>query len=307
MAVLLILVGGFESPASAEQGMVQVVVPGTSDPWLAGMPDSSTASGEDHAPEQSPVLVDSVCMIPGDSLSFEATGGVNYEPGGTLHPPDGHPTYMIDHWGPGVENGISNIYAPTCCLVGVFLDDSQPDGSPAPDSLDFGTMAARDYLSLSPELKQVFFIGDGVTSGAQQQYVIVPTGATRLFLGTMDGYGWWNNEGEFVVLVMSQICSEAGIRAESAEFEVGPAAPNPLRDCTMISFSSAEPGNVTVSIYSVTGQLVTTLADGWTEAGAHKVVWKGTDQAGEPVARGVYLCRIETGTRSATTKVVVLD
>ena len=88
---------------------------------------------------------------------------------------------------------------------------------------------------------------------------------------------------------------------------MGPVAPNPLRDCTTISFSSAEPGKVTVSIYSVTGQLVTTLADGWTEAGDHRVVWNGTDLAGETVARGVYLCRIGTATRTATTKVVVLD
>ena len=41
---------------------------------------------------------------------------------------------------------------------------------------------------LSPQLKQVFLIGDGKTrSGALRRY-LVSVKATRLFLGVMDGY-----------------------------------------------------------------------------------------------------------------------
>jgi hypothetical protein len=49
----------------------------------------------------------------------------------------------------------------------------------------------------------VFFIGDGRTgsgTGAVQQF-IVPAGATRLFLGTVDGFGWNTNSGAFSVQV----------------------------------------------------------------------------------------------------------
>ena len=89
-------------------------------------------------------------------------------------------------------------------LLGVFLDDSQPDLSPAPSELYFGGPAGNvsggiDYLSLVPALKQVFFIGDGLTTGGEKQVVVVPTGATRLFLGTMDGVEWTNNRGSFNV------------------------------------------------------------------------------------------------------------
>ena len=52
---------------------------------------------------------------------------------------------------------------------------------------------------LSPALKQVFFIGDGLTgtgTGTTQTFV-VPAGATRLFLGVSDGVGWFNNSGAF--------------------------------------------------------------------------------------------------------------
>jgi hypothetical protein len=37
--------------------------------------------------------------------------------------------------------------------------------------------------------------------GVEAQNFIIPTGATRLFLGTMDGYGWYNNIGSFGVTV----------------------------------------------------------------------------------------------------------
>jgi hypothetical protein len=84
--------------------------------------------------------------------------------------------------------------------MGLFLGSAQPNLSAAPTALDFSTIGLT-FASLSPELKQPFFIGDGLTgtgSGTVQTF-IVPNDATRLFLGTMDGFGWFNNSGQFVV------------------------------------------------------------------------------------------------------------
>ena len=56
---------------------------------------------------------------------------------------------------------------------------------------------------MSPLLKQIFFIGDGLTgngTGDIQQF-IAPTGATRLFLNATDGFGWANNGGSHDVAV----------------------------------------------------------------------------------------------------------
>jgi hypothetical protein len=85
----------------------------------------------------------------------------------------------------------------------VFLDNDRPDLSPPTTTLNFESIGLN-FISLSPELKQVFFIGDGLTGtgdGAIQDFEI-PAGATRLFLGTMDGYGWYNNIGSFEVEVV---------------------------------------------------------------------------------------------------------
>jgi hypothetical protein len=176
-------------------------VPGTSDPWLAGTSDGTPASYQDTAPDQSPVLFSEFALTAGSWLTFSARGSVDFCSGCTnpASTPDGG--YMISH-APGAENGISDIVAPVNSLVGVFFGASVL-GS-APGALDFGTTGlGTDFSSLSPELQQVFFIGDGLTgtgSGGVQQF-LVPTGATRLYLGTMDGFGWWNNTGSLDVSV----------------------------------------------------------------------------------------------------------
>jgi hypothetical protein len=75
-------------------------------------------------------------------------------------------------------------------LSGVFLDDNDPISLIAPSRLDFSSTAiGRSFSSLAPELQQTFYVGDGLTgegSGSMQSF-LVPDGATRLFLGIVDG------------------------------------------------------------------------------------------------------------------------
>lgn len=184
-------------------------VPGTADPWLAGMPNGSSASYGDFAPEYSPVLVDDLLFRPGDALQFAAEGRVgnshfvSYYP---TYPPDGgaiNGSDYSDHYN-GAENGISNVRAPINSLVGVFLDDSLPSSFPAPATLNFGSgnvPGGLNYEQVQPLLRQIFFLGDGLTSDGTRQSVIVPDGATRLFLGTLDGFYWFDNLGRFDVRV----------------------------------------------------------------------------------------------------------
>lgn len=195
--LLVLTVAAIANPSFLFAASVNVTVPGWSDPWLAGMPDGSGASYGDQAPAQSPVLVN-LTLYPGTALTFSATGSASYYSGGSA-PPDGYPGYWTQH-APGSENGIADVLAITTSLVGVFLGPDQPSLSPPPSALNFQSIGL-DFLTLSPGLKQVFFIGDGQTSGSVTQQFIIPAGATRLYLGTMDGYGWYDNSGEFSVTV----------------------------------------------------------------------------------------------------------
>jgi len=176
-----------------------VQVPGRADPWLAGMTNGSVARRGDSAPAESPVPITAAPIESHATYAFSASGSVNH--GSTLpfSPPDGEDNITSHHL--GAENGIADLAAPYCSLIGVFLGSDQPDQGPAPAPLNFGIPADRDYLELAPALKQPFFIGDGLTSSGAVQQVIAPIGATRLFLGVMDQYGWSDNEGSFTVQV----------------------------------------------------------------------------------------------------------
>lgn len=182
--------------ASITTAQTLLNVPASSNPYLAGMPNGTNASGGDSAPGQAPVLFTG--FSGGMTLTFSATGSVNYVPSPSGSTPDGDTVFSR-----GAENGISSFNMPLNSLLGVFLDASQPDSFTAPESLNFSTGSSLTFTSLSPSLRQIFFIGDGLTgtgTGSVQQF-IAPVGATRLFLGIPDGTGWYNNSGSFNVTV----------------------------------------------------------------------------------------------------------
>jgi len=103
-------------------------------------------------------------------------------------PAEGNPnTYPLTGSNFSATGGLSGIkyIGRTMFLIGVFLDGAEPAG-PAPETLDYSVTSPL-ALTVSPLLKQLFFIGDGLGTGGANQHFMVPTGATRLFLGFADG------------------------------------------------------------------------------------------------------------------------
>ncbi len=82
--------------------------------------------------------------------------------------------------------------------------------------------------------------------------------------------------------------------------------PNPFNPKTTIVYNLPSPSDVRLSVYDVTGRLVTILEDGEHSAGDHEVIWLGTDACGDDVATGVYFFRLTTVDGSTTTKAVLL-
>ena len=154
----------------------------------------------------------SVAAFVGQFLTFGVTGAVALTPGGEPfgpHGADGGAAAFNMNVSQGA--GISGVHSFNVgYLAGVFLNGSEgaTTGLPNSDFTPAGTGEA--FASLSPMIDQVFFIGDGLTgTGAGQiQQFFVPTGATRLVLGTVDAYGYdgppgayFDNSGFFSVNV----------------------------------------------------------------------------------------------------------
>jgi hypothetical protein len=60
-----------------------------------------------------------------------------------------------------------------------------------------------------------------------------------------------------------------------------------------VSFGLAKTDRVEIKVYDVTGRLVKTLANRGFDAGAHTLVWDGTSDQGQRVARGVYFTQVK--------------
>ncbi|RMG23089.1 MAG: T9SS C-terminal target domain-containing protein, partial [Methanobacteriota archaeon] len=68
--------------------------------------------------------------------------------------------------------------------------------------------------------------------------------------------------------------------------------PNPFNPTTTILFSVPHVSRITLHVYDMAGRKVKTLIDGSLPASNHNVQWNGTNDAGQPVASGVYLYRL---------------
>ena len=86
--------------------------------------------------------------------------------------------------------------------------------------------------------------------------------------------------------------------------------PNPFNPETWIPYQLAEPADVTLSIYSVDGKLVRTLALGHQPAGVYRdrnraAHWDGRNAFGERVASGLYFYTFTAGDFTATRKMLI--
>ena len=68
--------------------------------------------------------------------------------------------------------------------------------------------------------------------------------------------------------------------------------PNPFNPRTTISFEMQRESRVELTIYNSRGTVVRRLLSGARPAGRHDVLWDGVDDAGRPVATGVYLVQL---------------
>jgi hypothetical protein len=180
-------------------GAVPLTVDGKANIWGAGLAAPPDTYGGDGG-----VLPVRVALAPGLGrmlLVDSATGLVSGCCNDFFFGPDGNYTNQPGTLGTvnldslGSLSGIRALHSTSPFLAGVFLAEGSPAGAP-PVALSYsldgrdGTLR-NDALLVSPLMNQVFFIGDGFArlagGGNEQQRFMVPTGATALYLGLVDG------------------------------------------------------------------------------------------------------------------------
>ncbi len=96
-------------------------------------------------------------------------------------------------------------------------------------------------------------------------------------------------------LDLSSLPNPTGVDAPPEHFTLRQNYPNPFNPSTNIAFALPERAEVSLKIYTVSGQLVRTLLNEARTAGQYVVQWEGKNSIGQEVASGVYWYRLQSG------------
>ena len=85
---------------------------------------------------------------------------------------------------------------------------------------------------------------------------------------------------------------------------LGSPAPNPFGSSVAIPIRLDAAAPVSLSIYDLTGRVVSVVQDGQLAAGSHQLVWDGR-AGGVPAPQGVYMARLRVGDTTSVYKLVL--
>jgi serine protease AprX len=114
--------------------------------------------------------------------------------------------------------------------------------------------------------------------------------------------GWGVPDGEFALEILAGGPPPAG----STSFMFHPATPNPFRDRTTLHFALDHKQHVRLDILDIRGRHLRRLVDRPISAGEHCFCWRGRDDAGRRVSGGVYMARLNAGSREISVKLLYL-
>jgi hypothetical protein len=106
-----------------------------------------------------------------------------------------------------------------------------------------------------------------------------------LTIGVADYYASW----DFALDVTTAVTAPPAL---PAAYALAQNFPNPFNPSTRIRFSLPTVSTVSLNVYNLLGQDVTTLISGVLPAGEQTAVWNGKDASGRSVASGIYFYRL---------------
>jgi len=127
---------------------------------------------------------------------------------------------------------------------------------------------------------------------------------TKLGSGIQEsGFGGWTNTGESFDLadVGARRASPLQHASGSEATPTMEVAPNPFNPTTVISYQLPVASHVSLRIYDTAGRLVTTLVEGWRDAGDHQITFDGSG-----LPSGIYFAKLIAGDFSQVQKLMLM-
>ena len=90
------------------------------------------------------------------------------------------------------------------------------------------------------------------------------------------------------------------------ETALGDPFPTPFNAGVTLPFTTADPGQVRISVFNLMGQQVRVLHDGWAGAGTHRAHRDGRTKTGAEAASGIYWALLETRELAQSARLVLI-
>ena len=90
------------------------------------------------------------------------------------------------------------------------------------------------------------------------------------------------------------------------DFALQQSHPNPFNASTTIRYRVGQAGPVALAVFDLAGQSIRILIDHFQTPGEYTVPWNGRNDAGQQVASGVYVYRLQAGPQSLQRQLVHL-
>jgi hypothetical protein len=116
-----------------------------------------------------------------------------------------------------------------------------------------------------------------------------------------------SQRSDYVTVTISGLGVGVGDKGRpTAKFYLDQIKPNPVTRSAAVDYQLPVAGKVSLKIYNVAGQIVKTLVNAQQGSGHYTVYWDGTNEQGDNVNSGVYLCRLWANDMCQTRRMVVL-
>jgi len=176
--------------------------------------------------------------------------------------------------------------------VDVWADVTLPNGTQfgpvvGPISIDFpaGFTLTREREQTVPGGAPAGIYNYNVYIGDYQQLVwsVESFQVEKLDTGEGTLVEKWSNVGESL-----EVSENVSFDNVPREFSIVGVAPNPFNPTTTITYDLPEATEVNLAVFDVSGQQITTLVDGWRNAGSHQITFDSSN-----LSSGVYFYRLQ--------------
>ncbi|MFC2135374.1 DUF362 domain-containing protein [Bacteroidota bacterium] len=160
-------------------------------------------------------------------------------------------------------------------------------------------------LSVDPETVKIELAVDGeiIDQTAVSDYDNIRFDLPNLTDGehvfTIYAYDRFLNRSEVVLNIVTDV--DDNINETPGSFGLLQNYPNPFNPTTTIEFNLSASGHVNLSVYSITGEKITTLVDDYKSAGTHSFLFDASNQSS-----GIYLYQLNTSGLSKTKQMVLV-